>query len=108
MVKGQDNPDFDIDSESDVAVKEEYAQAPLFHVVMHNDDFTTMDFVVFILVEVFAHDLDKAVAVMMSIHHEGRAIVATLPKEIGEMKIAITEQYAQEADYPLMLTFERA
>lgn len=101
-----------IDSQSDVATKpqqaSEQAKVPLFHVVMHNDDFTTMDFVVFVLVEVFAYDMDKAVSLMMDIHKMGRAIVATLPKEIGEMKIAIVQEYAEEAEFPLLVTLKRA
>ncbi len=95
-------------SESDVATEQEYAQAPLFHVVMHNDDFTTMDFVVFVLMEVFNHDVDRAVTLMMDIHQKGQAIVATLPKEIGEMKIAVVQEHAEKAEYPLLVTLQRA
>lgn len=101
-----ENTDFETDS--DVATEHEFDEVPLFHVVMYNDDFTTMDFVVFVLVEVFAYDMERAVSVMMSVHHEGKAVVATLPKEIGEMKIAKVQDYAEQAEYPLLLTLERA
>ena len=92
----------DIDSQNDVLTEPEQAQIPLFHVVMYNDNFTTMDFVV------FAHGTDKAMALMMEVHHKGWAVVATLPKEIGEMKIAAVQEYAEQAEFPLLLTLQRA
>lgn len=98
----------DFGVEEDVATHHQYDEVPMFHVVMHNDNFTTMEFVVFILVEVFSYSLDKATDVMMQVHQQGSAVVATLPKEIGETKIAIVGQYAEEAEYPLLLTLERA
>ncbi|MDO4449911.1 MAG: ATP-dependent Clp protease adaptor ClpS [Moraxella sp.] len=98
----------DFEVEADVAVHHQYDEVPMFHVIMHNDNFTTMEFVVFILVEVFSYSLDKATDVMMQVHQQGSAVVATLPKEIGETKIAIVGQYAEEAEYPLLLTLERA
>ncbi|MDI4497305.1 ATP-dependent Clp protease adaptor ClpS [Moraxella nonliquefaciens] len=98
----------DIDSQNDVLTEPEQAQIPLFHVVMYNDNFTTMDFVVFVLVRVFAHGTDKAMALMMEVHHKGWAVVATLPKEIGEMKIAAVQEYAEQAEFPLLLTLQRA
>lgn len=98
----------DIDSQNDVLTEPEQAQIPLFHVVMYNDNFTTMDFVVFVLVRVFTYGTDKAMALMMEVHHKGWAIVATLPKEIGEMKIAAVQEYAEQAEFPLLLTLQRA
>ncbi len=94
--------------DSDVVTEQEHAQAPLFHVIMHNDNFTTMDFVVFVLMEVFDHELDRAAALMMDVHQKGQAVVATLPKEIGEMKIATVLQYAEQAESPLLVTLQRA
>ena len=98
----------DIDSQNDVLTEPEQAQIPLFHVVMYNDNFTTMDFVVFVLVRVFTHGTDKAMALMMEVHHKGWAVVATLPKEIGEMKIAAVQEYAEQAEFRLLLTLQRA
>lgn len=83
------------------------AKVPLYAVIMHNDHYTTMDFVVAILLEVFAYTLDRAVNTMMQIHEQGQAVVATLPKEIAEMKADHVMHLAQEADFPLLVTVQK-
>lgn len=97
------------DVQADVAVAEQVGQAfaPLYAVVMHNDDYTTMDFVVYVLVEIFNHTPDRAVELMYAIHETGRAVVAILPYEIGEMRVAQVTELAEEMEYPLLTTLER-
>lgn len=95
--------------EADVAVldKAEQAHAPMYAVVMHNDDYTTMDFVVYVLIEIFHHTPERAVELMYAIHETGRAVVAILPYEIGEMKVAQVTELAEEMEYPLLTTLEK-
>lgn len=97
------------DTQADVAVAEqvEQAYAPLYAVVMHNDDYTTMDFVVYVLMEIFNHAPDRAVELMYAVHETGRAVVAILPYEIGEMRVAQVTELAEEMEYPLLTTLER-
>lgn len=97
--------DFDTHLDADVAT--ELDEPTLYAVVMHNDDYTTMEFVVFVLTDVFAFDIEKAVATMLDIHHKGKARVGAFPKEIAEMKIMQVENLAEKFEYPLLVTLEK-
>lgn len=96
--------------ESDVIVETQTltSEPPLYVIIMHDDDFTTMDFVVLVLMEVFDYGADKAVETMMQVHYEGQAPIAIFPKEIAEMKIALVEEMAEKAEFPLLLTLHKA
>lgn len=100
----------DSDTDSDVITKpKSQTQHPkLYAVVMHNDNYTTMDFVVFVLMVVFEHSLDEAYELMMQIHHMGRAVVATLPFDIAEMKVDEVTALAEQEQFPLLTTIEPA
>lgn len=102
--------DSSIDLDTDVITKSQtHVQHPkLYAVVMHNDNYTTMDFVVYVLMEVFEHSLDEAFELMMQIHHAGRAVVATLPYDIAEMKVDEVTMLAEQEQFPLLTTIEPA
>lgn len=94
--------DFELDEELDV-------QEPgMYHVVMHNDDATPMDFVVLILTEIFHHDEAEAVKIMLRIHERGRGIAGTFTHEIAEEKSAHTIHAARSNGFPLVTTVEEA
>lgn len=97
-----------IDTQGDVALaqKQQLATPKLYAVVMHNDNYTTMDFVVYVLMEIFAHDEAAAVRLMLQIHEQGQAIVAKLPFEIAEMKADEVTELAEEENFPLLTTVE--
>lgn len=78
----------------------------LFDVFMLNDDFTTMDFVVRILEDVFYLDSGSAEAIMLRIHHEGKAVVGTFTYDMAKSKILTCEEIAREEKFPLRLTME--
>ncbi|MFL1731561.1 ATP-dependent Clp protease adaptor ClpS [Moraxella oculi] len=101
--------DQNADEAADLAVLEqaEQAYAPMYAVVMHNDDYTTMDFVVAVLMEVFGHALEQAVELMYVIHEFGRAVVAVMPYDIGEMKVIQVTDLAEKMEYPLLTTLEK-
>ena len=82
-------------------------QPPLYKVVMVNDDFTPMEFVVQILRTFFHHDQEKAVQIMLQVHTQGRAVAGIFPAEIAETKVAQVNAFARRHQHPLMTVLEK-
>lgn len=80
----------------------------LYNVIMHNDDVTTMDFVVTVLVHIFRKSHEVAEEIMMKIHTEGSAVVGTYSRDIAESKAQYTMDMARANGFPLKLTTEEA
>lgn len=78
----------------------------LFKVLLHNDDFTTMDFVVFVLEYVFMRDPAEAMAIMLRVHNEGIGLAGVYPYEIANMKAEKAMNLAKAREYPLLCTVE--
>ena len=78
-----------------------------FAVVLHNDDFTPMEFVVYVLQEVFHHPSERAEQIMLAVHKEGMGIAGVYRFEIAEQKASDTADEAKENEYPLKITIER-
>jgi ATP-dependent Clp protease adaptor protein ClpS len=78
----------------------------LYRVIMHNDDYTTQEFVVHILQQFFRKDATEAHHLMLKVHMTGKAIVAVYTKDIAETKIEQVTDYAREHGHPLQLTME--
>jgi ATP-dependent Clp protease adaptor protein ClpS len=98
----------DIEREGDVLTESEtkLEKPKLFKVLLHNDDFTTMDFVVFILQYVFNKtDLD-ALSVMLKVHQEGVGIAGIYPYEVAKTKAEKTTNLARAREFPLLCTVE--
>jgi len=93
-----------------VVEKEELALEPpkLYQVVMLNDDFTPMEFVVFVLQEHFRHDLDTATQIMLKIHHEGRGVCGVYSKDVAATKVELVLAAARRAGHPLQCILETA
>lgn len=92
--------------EGEVATKERVATPRLFRVIFHNDDFTTMDFVVEVL-RVHFHKTDaEAVHVMLTVHKKGAAVAGVYPRDVAETKVARVMQDARKRGMPLLLTTE--
>ncbi|MDE7253661.1 MAG: ATP-dependent Clp protease adaptor ClpS [Acetatifactor sp.] len=79
-----------------------------FRVIMHNDDFTTMDFVVGILIDIFHKDEAEAQRLMLMVHKSGRAAVGTYPYDIAVTKIQSAMSRAKEEGFPFRMTVEEA
>ena len=100
------------DQEHDEAVitkkesKVENEEPPRYKVLLHNDDFTTMDFVIFVLMSVFQHPYPDAWRLMYQVHFEGIALAGIYPFEIAETKVAKVTQLAREYEYPFLCTME--
>ena len=93
-----------------VAEKQAQALEPprLFQVVMLNDDFTPMEFVVFVLQEHFHHDIDAATQIMLKIHHEGRGVCGVYSKDVAATKVELVLAAARQAGHPLQCILETA
>jgi len=95
--------------EAPVAESEEKTEEPsLFKVLLHNDDYTTMDFVVYVLQSVFNMAADQAIQVMLNVHLSGIGVAGIYTYEVAEMKIARTTAMAREQEFPLLCTMEKA
>ncbi|WP_456385421.1 ATP-dependent Clp protease adapter ClpS [Desulfolithobacter sp.] len=88
--------------------QEELQEPPLYKVLLHNDDYTTMDFVVMILQSVFGKDTAEATRIMLNVHHQGVGVAGIYTREIGETKIAVVHQMARKSQYPLRCSLEKA
>ena len=79
---------------------------PLFKVFLHNDDFTTQEFVVSILMTIFHHSRELAFEIMMNVHQRGIGVAGLFPYETAEAKVAETHALAEENDFPLRCSIE--
>jgi len=86
--------------------KEKLKPPPLYRVLIHNDDFTTMDFVVFVLQTIFQRTESDAVRVMLQVHTQGIGVAGVYTYEVAEMKAAKATALAQAHEYPLLFTLE--
>ncbi len=78
----------------------------LFRVMLLNDDYTTMEFVVDILTEVFKKTEDEAVEIMLRVHQDGKGLAGVYPRQIAETKIAAVHGRARRSGYPLRCALE--
>lgn len=102
-----DMPEYDDDLTVQPA-EPELAQPPLFKVVLHNDDFTPMEFVIEVLQGFFNMDSEKAVQVMLAVHTQGKATCGVFTRDIAETKSYQVNEYARECEHPLMSDIEAA
>lgn len=80
---------------------------PMYKVLLHNDDYTTMEFVVDILVRVFGKSLEKATQIMLNVHNKGKAVCGIYPREIAETKVRTVHNLASGKGFPLKSTMEK-
>lgn len=78
-----------------------------YQVVILNDDFTPMDFVVTVLKIFFRMQTEQAVATMLKVHYQGKAVCGVFTRDIAETKVAQVNDFARQHEYPLLCTFER-
>lgn len=92
---------------ADVMLEERVMPPPFYQVVLLNDDFTPMDFVIEILSEVFGKNLDVATQIMLKIHTEGRGVCGIFAYDIANTKMDEVLKRAQAAEYPLQCVLEK-
>ena len=78
----------------------------MYRVLLHNDHYTTMDFVVYVLQDVFRKSLDEAVRIMLNVHRSGIGICGFYPFDVAETKVVTVHSLAREEGFPLKCSME--
>ena len=102
------SPDSPPQNDDDLAILDEkkVERPRRFIVVFHNDDYTTQEFVVHVLVAVFHKTATEATQIMLQVHHRGWGVVGTYSRDVAESKVAQVMEYAREHGHPLRVSAE--
>lgn len=98
-------------NEGDLVVQEsrpKLKKPPLYKVILLNDDFTPMDFVVEILIEYFSMSQEKATQVMLNVHSQGVGVCGVFSKDVAETKVQVVNKYSRQHQHPLLCSMEEA
>jgi ATP-dependent Clp protease adaptor protein ClpS len=87
--------------------RDETKEPPMYKVLLHNDDYTSMEFVVEILMYVFKKSPESAANIMMNVHRKGIGVCGLYPYEIAETKVETVHNLARESGYPLRCSMEQ-
>lgn len=104
-------PEKTIEHQRGVVVEEarpETERPPLYQVLLLNDDFTPMDFVVAVLETFFNLDRERATQVMLHVHTRGRGVCGVFTREVAETKVTQVNEFARAHQHPLLCTLEKA
>ena len=99
-------PVWDTEESAATEAEDEVRHPSLYKVLIHNDDYTTMDFVVFVLQSIFHRSESDAIRLMMQVHQQGVGVAGIFTFEIAEMKASETMELARANEYPLLCTLE--
>ncbi len=88
-------------------IEEDVVEPLMYKVLLHNDDYTTMDFVVDILMSVFNKSADRAVEIMLNVHHKGIGLCGIYICEVAETKVKNVHVIARENGFPLKCSMEK-
>ncbi len=106
MAREQDKTQGGVQVAERTAPKERLERPRRYKVLLHNDDFTTMEFVVWILQGVFHHDEASATAIMLHVHRTGIGVAGIYPREVAETRVAQVDALAREHEFPLRTSLE--
>ncbi|CPQ08617.1 ATP-dependent Clp protease adaptor protein ClpS [Bordetella pertussis] len=98
-----------LDTQHDGVVEKQPARTappPMYQVVLLNDDYTPMEFVVKVLQKFFGKNSEDATRIMLQVHHEGRAVCGVYPRDLAATRIAQVSQYARARQHPLQCIME--
>lgn len=101
-----DGSDFASHEAETVVAPPKLKQPPRFAVLLHNDDYTTMEFVVEILQRYFHREGEEAVRIMLAVHRQGKGVAGTYTRDIAETKVSQVQEYARSRGFPLKCTIE--
>ncbi|NYT66023.1 ATP-dependent Clp protease adapter ClpS [Alcaligenaceae bacterium] len=87
---------------------ERLAPPPMYQVVLLNDDYTPMEFVIMVLQRIFSKDPDSATQIMLKVHHEGRGVCGVYPRDIAATRVEMVRQAANQQQHPLQCVMEPA
>jgi ATP-dependent Clp protease adaptor protein ClpS len=91
---------------TETRTEQELERPRMWRVLLHNDDYTTQDFVVFVLESIFHKPRGEAFSIMMSVHRSGMGIAGVYTRDVAETKMKTTKQLAEEHEFPLLVTME--
>ncbi|CAM4369104.1 ATP-dependent Clp protease adapter ClpS [Bordetella muralis] len=97
------------DTQHDLVVEKQTARTappPMYQVLLLNDDYTPMEFVVKVLQKFFGKNQEDATRIMLQVHHEGRGICGVYPRDVAATRISQVAQYARERQHPLQCVME--
>lgn len=97
-------PEHHLDEDTEI----ELSPPSMYQVILNNDDYTPMDFVIEVLMKFFRLDQEAATDVMLKVHYHGKAVCGVYSAEIAETKVVQVNQYAREHQHPLLCTMEQA
>lgn len=89
-------------------VKPKLKQPPLYKVIILNDDYTPMDFVVEVLQKFFSMNQEKATQIMLHVHTRGMGVCGVFTRDVAETKVHLVNSYSREYQHPLLCTMEKA
>ncbi|HEY1270329.1 MAG TPA: ATP-dependent Clp protease adapter ClpS [Candidatus Binatia bacterium] len=98
----------EFDHEVVTETEKKLKRPPLYKVLLHNDDYTTKEFVVQVLQYVFHKESTEAVQIMLHVHRKGIGVAGIYPYEVAETKVALVENLARQHEYPLKCSMEEA
>jgi ATP-dependent Clp protease adaptor protein ClpS len=94
------------EEKEDTLTRERTEEPKKFKVILLNDDYTTMEFVVWVLMNIFRHSQAAATRIMLHIHNSGIGVAGVYSRDVAETRIAQVHQVAKEAGHPLQCTME--
>ncbi|MCF8038334.1 MAG: ATP-dependent Clp protease adapter ClpS [Desulfohalobiaceae bacterium] len=92
--------------EEDFGLEDEIQEPPMYKVLLHNDHYTTMEFVIYVLKTVFSKQEEEAVQIMLNVHRNGVGVCGVFTAEVAETKVARVKFLARKQKYPLQCTME--
>jgi ATP-dependent Clp protease adaptor protein ClpS len=92
----------------DTRTERKLKKPKLYKVLLHNDDYTTMEFVVYVLQGIFHHPESKAMQIMLHVHQHGIGVAGVYTREVAESRIAQVEALARRHEFPLRCSMEEA
>jgi ATP-dependent Clp protease adaptor protein ClpS len=102
MIQGMTLPKIEEEIESDIALDD----PPMYRVLLHNDDYTTMEFVIRILKSIFHKNEQESEQIMLSVHQKGKGICGVYTREIAQTKVEQVKVLAKQNKFPLLATYE--
>src|SRR5918911_4811670 len=98
--------DYELEEQVVAESKPRLKKPPLYKVLLHNDDYTTMEFVVYVLQSVFHHPSTKATQIMLHVHRRGIGVAGVYTYEIAETKVNQVHELAKKYEFPLKCSME--
>jgi ATP-dependent Clp protease adaptor protein ClpS len=102
------DPAASFEEQADVRARPELEEPRLYRVILHNDDYTTMDFVVKVVMAVFHKPAAEATKIMLDVHRKGQGIVGVFTRDIALTKVSQVHEMARQGEFPLRASCEEA